>query len=599
VLRWKRSLFKVWLVIPLLSLLMVAVACGTGAPAELEPGVSPTPAPAAEVTPTRSAAAATPTVAPTSMPLPSSIVSARDHTTLGIPAEPMAVNPVMGEFGGGTTSALIRDNMAEPFTWHSGDDLRIVPTTATESWEQLAPDKWRFQLRKGVKFHNGEAWNAQAAMPSLEFQSSIANGSNSSRYTGDFKAEVTGEYTVEITCACPVLPRTTAFLLFSAPNFYSSSSEDELSRSVVSFGPYKQVEWESAVSFTQEAYDDYVPAGDHFEFQKPLIRNLTWVWRDEPAVLAAMVSTGEADIAWDVGVDARGVLKEDQLKSGTTAEIYFFWIDTIWHPELKKTKVRQAIAHAINCQELVDTLFGGIPPCIGNIIFPGVLGATERNTAPYKFDPTLARQLLEEANYDPKNLIQITGPAGRVPRQLETFEAIHGYLTDVGMNVEINLVEPSVNTNLANCRIGKAVEEVLEAQGKDPNKDQPIPADMQAAIDKGSANCPTAEFQNQGGYSVETLDFGKVAVDPLNCLRNRSGFCDPSPGGIQEQLGPALAATGVERQRRMEALADKVHDDVLLLGLFDIPIFYAVDSKLSWTPRFDQRVRVNTMWFSP
>jgi hypothetical protein len=49
----------------------------------------------------------------------------------------------------------------------------------------------------------------------------------------------------------------------------------------------------------------------------------------------------------------------------------------------------------------------------------------------------------------------------------------------------------------------------------------------------------------------------------------------------------------------MEALADKVHDDVLLLGLFDIPIFYAVDSKLNWTPRFDQRVRVNTMWFSP
>ena len=48
----------------------------------------------------------------------------------------------------------------------------------------------------------------------------------------------------------------------------------------------------------------------------------------------------------------------------------------------------------------------------------------------------------------------------------------------------------------------------------------------------------------------------------------------------------------------MEALADKVHDDVLLLGLFDIPIFYAVNSKLNWTPRFDQRVRVNTMWFS-
>ncbi|HEU0020195.1 MAG TPA: hypothetical protein VFR55_00765 [Dehalococcoidia bacterium] len=75
--------------------------------------------------------------------------------------------------------------------------------------------------------------------------------------------------------------------------------------------------------------------------------------------------------------------------------------------------------------------------------------------------------------------------------------------------------------------------------------------------------------------------------------------CDPSSGGIQEQIGLAIAATGADRQQRMEALTDMVHDDVLVLGLFDIPIFYAVDPKLNWTPRFDQRVRVNTLWFNP
>jgi peptide/nickel transport system substrate-binding protein len=354
---WRANIKSWFLVVIILAL---GVACSSSA--------TPSPAPTSTTqvgtppTPAQAAATATPTVAPTSTPLPPSIVSSRDQITLAIPAEPVKVNPVTGEFGGGTTSALIRDNMAEPFTWHSGDDLRVVPTTATESWEQLAPGKWRFQLRQGVKFHNGEVWNAQAAMPSLDFQGSVANASSSSRYTGDFKAELAGEHTVEITCACPVLPRTTAFLLFSAPNFYNSSSEDELARRAVSFGPYKQVQWEPGISFTQEAYDDYVPAGDHFEFQKPLIRNLTWVWRDEPAVLAAMVSTGEADIAWDVGVDAGGLLRKDQLKSGTTAEVYFFWLDTIWHPELKKKKVRQAISHAINCQELVDTWFGGHPP---------------------------------------------------------------------------------------------------------------------------------------------------------------------------------------------------------------------------------------------
>jgi hypothetical protein len=59
-----------------------------------------------------------------------------------------------------------------------------------------------------------------------------------------------------------------------------------------------------------------------------------------------------------------------------------------------------------------------------------------------------------------------------------------------------------------------------------------------------------------------------------------------------------LAASGEERQRRLAALADRIHDDVLLLSLFEPPVIYGVDSKLNWTPRFDMRVRVNTMWFS-
>jgi peptide/nickel transport system substrate-binding protein len=537
-------------------------------------------------------------VDPISTPSSSSVVSARDHITLAVNSEPTQAN-IFLSLGG--PAPMFNDNLVDPWTWHSGGDLRVVPTTATESWEQLTPDKWRFQLRQGVKFHNGEAWNAQAAMPSLDFQGSLGNDNSSSQNTGGFKAAVAGEYTVEITCdtSCPIFPKTAIFLDTQAPDFYTSSSEEELARRAVSFGPYKLVEWVPGVSITQEAFEDYVPAGDHFEFQKPLIRHLTWVWRGEYNVLAAMVDAGEADMAFDVGLDASDLLTKAQIKSGTTAEVASFWLDTIWHPELKKTKVRQAMSHAINCQELVDTLYRGVPPCLGNIIFPGVLGATERNTAPYKFDPALARQLLEEADYDPQNLIRISGRPERIPKQLEIYEAIHGYLTDVGMNVEINVIDNAQWSPLSRCRIGTAVREVLEAQGRDPDKDTPTLGDMQAAIDKGSANCPTVEMQETGGYSNETLDFQKVAVDALNCLRDRSFVCDPSPGGIQEQIGPALAASGEDRRRKMEVLADKIHDDVLWLGLFDLPIFYAVDPKLNWEPRFDRRVRVNTMWFSP
>ena len=50
-----------------------------------------------------------------------------------------------------------------------------MPTSATTSWEKIDEDTWRFNLREGVKFHNGEAWNVDAALPSLTDNGSPAS----------------------------------------------------------------------------------------------------------------------------------------------------------------------------------------------------------------------------------------------------------------------------------------------------------------------------------------------------------------------------------------------------------------------------------------
>ena len=549
--------------------------------------IAPTPPPAMRPTP-----------APTSTPVPMGTVSARDSIRLVIAAEPVTVDP----FGyvGGTSSSVVKDNMVDSLTWQSGDDLRIVPTPASTGWEQLAPDRWRFTLREGVTFHNGEEWNARAALPSLAYQGVSTNENSSYGYTGGHTSEAVDDYTIDITCEqpCPIFPNTAFFLSFTAPGFFANSTEDERALQTVGFGPYRQTEWSHGVSITMEAFDDYVTVDDHFEFQHPFIREAEWLWRAETTVMAAMVQAGEADIAWDAGVDAIGILDEEQLKSGGSAEVYGFWINTLWHPELRKKEVRQAMVHAIDCQQIVDTLFGGLPPCRGNIMWPGVIGATERNTAPYEYDPEKAKQLLAEANYDPNNVIRVGGRSARIPKQVELYESIHGFLTEVGINAEITVLEPSVRNELRNCAIGKAISEVLVAQGLDPDTSKPTLAHMQAALDKGGANCPTGHVLSAGGFSNETLDFGRQATRYLNCAA-RSFVCDPSPGGLQGKLLPALSASGDERQRLLEELADRVHDDVLLLPMFDLPVFYAVDPNLQWEPRFDRRIRISTMWFSP
>ena len=84
----------------------------------------------------------------------------------------------------------------------------------------------------------------------------------------------------------------------------------------------------------------------------------------------------------------------------------------------------------------------------------------------------------------------------------------------------------------------------------------------------------------------------------MSCDAIRSLICDPSPGGIQEQIPAALAASGQERQELLQVLADIFHDEVLFIPLFDLPVVYAVHAKLNWEPRLDPNVRVSSMWFS-
>lgn len=590
-----------WLWAAMALLGVLAVACGTAA----TPTSAPAPTTALEPTATApSGPTATPTVEPTVTPRPTGIVSARDSIILVVGEEPVQLHSFL-TIGSSLNGAITRDNLVDPLTWASGDDQRMVPTSATTGWTQVDSSTWDFDLRQGVKFQDGEAWNAQAALPSLEFQGVGGNANYSYPYTGPYTAEAISDYTVRITCGapCPIFPNTSIFLNFEAPDYLAEHPDtDDRARTVVGFGAYKLIDWDPGTSITMEAYEDYVPAGDHWEFQKPLIKNVKWVFRGETTVMAAMVQEGEADMAWDAGVDTIKALannKDAITKTGSSAETLAFTTNTLWHPELKKLKVRQAMVHAIDCQEIVDSIYSGATPCRGNIIWPGVIGATAENTAPYEYDPQLARQLLKEADYNPDNVIKITGRSSRIPKQVEIYEAIQAYMQDAGMNVELNVVEPAIRTNISNCGIGKAVSDVLAERGKDPSDTSGATLEeFQAAVDKGGASCGVTGDLVENEPSNETLDFGRQIGRYMNCAYAASLVCDPSPGGIQEQIAPALAASGEERQAKLAALADQLHNEVLYLPMFDLPVVYAINPKLNWHPRFDGRTRVQTMWFS-
>ena len=244
------------------------------------------------------------------------------------------------------------------------------------------------------------------------------------------------------------------FNRFQAPEWYKTVTKDESSRHVYGIGPYRFIEWRPGIDIQMEIYEDYVPNPDAsiVDGQAPHIKYVTNTWRNEPLVRSAMVETGEAEWAADIGFENK--VSVPQWKQSGTTEVYALIPDIMWHPELKKKEVREALNLAIDCEAITEALLEGLP-CWGNISPSGSAGLTPENTAPYPYDPARAMELLEQAGYDKDNKIIIYSRPGNCCRDLEFQEAVVQYWQDVGVNAEFQLVERTRLKELTSSGCGR------------------------------------------------------------------------------------------------------------------------------------------------
>ena len=333
-----------------------------------------------------------------------------------------------------------QDAATDVLTYIDSTTFEVVPLSSVQSWEQIDEFRWRFTLTPGVKFHNGEEWNAAAAIRGIDWAGDDANGQSSSGYTGTNHGElVDGEdLQVDVVCdaVCPIFPRTAFLIGFQAPAWFASATEDEKAGTTVGFGPYEIIEWDQGIDVTMEMYDGYVPNPlAPNDASAPTIDEIKMVWREESIVRAAMVDVGEADWVFDLGVDQ--ALDVPVFDQGGAAETFVNVFDSIWHPELSKPEVHQALAYATDCQSIVAEFYDSFYECQGTYAPPGTIGVTSRTLAPYPFDPDLAQELLEQANYDPANEVVINVFAGRFFRNVEVAEAQALMWRNVGVTVSV------------------------------------------------------------------------------------------------------------------------------------------------------------------
>ncbi|MEW6266202.1 MAG: ABC transporter substrate-binding protein [Thermodesulfobacteriota bacterium] len=313
-------------------------------------------------------------------------------------------------------------------------DLKVVPMLAT-SWERVDDTAWKFKLRKGVKFHDGTPFNAEAAKINLDRMR------NAPRAKGVFgiidSVTIEDEYSIVIKTKMPFAPFINnvchpvgSMISPKAIERYGT----EIGHHAVGTGKFVLKEWipkEKIVLLKNENY-----WGEKPKLNQVLLRPIP-----EEGTRTMAFESGEIDIVTDPAPHRITNFKKNkdiQVIAEPAARVVWLGYNT-QDKVLSNVKLRLAIAQAINRVELVDYVAEGLA-INASAWIPAIVKNSKKKYA-YDYDPKKAKDLLKEAGYPNGLELNLWSPEGRYLKDKQIAEAIQAQLSAIGIRIKLSVKE--------------------------------------------------------------------------------------------------------------------------------------------------------------
>jgi peptide/nickel transport system substrate-binding protein len=318
---------------------------------------------------------------------------------------------------------------------HRDADLALKPALAT-AWRTIDPNTWELDLRQGVTFHDGTPFTAEDVK--FSFERVLQNPGLKSPLVPNINAvtrvEIVDPYKVRLVTKDPypiLLARLTVFPIVPA-RVLREKGDAEFRRHPVGTGPYRFVEWVKDDRLRLEANPRYWGGA-------PRIARITFKPIPEAATRIAALLSGSADIITNVPPDLVAEIGKGgraDVASVASERTLFMPINTLLGGPTADKRVRQALNHAVNRQDLVKFVLNGFGVPIPGPITPNHFGF-DPSVPPYAHDEGRARALLAEAGVPNGFETTIYSPTGRYLKDRELAEAIGGQLARVGVRAKI------------------------------------------------------------------------------------------------------------------------------------------------------------------
>jgi peptide/nickel transport system substrate-binding protein len=461
--------------------------------------------------------------------------------TIAIGSEPTTLDPQIREDGG---ERAVNDNIYETLLRRTAAG-ELEPGLAAAMPSQVDDTTWEVTIREGIEFHNGEALTAEVVAAS--FQRIIdpeLNSEQASFFAGITGVEAVDETTVRFTTEGPdpVFP-SRLYWIKVVPLEHSQSPD--FAENPVGTGPYRFVRWDRGQEIVIEANPEYW--GD-----APAIQQVTYRFVAEPGTRLSGLLAGEFDLITNL-------LPEDVDRAPRYANVR-----GLEHPVMilnamdgptADVRVRQAMNYAIDKEALAENLYGGfaqVDQC--QVLGPTYTGFNEELEA-YPYDPDRARALIAEAGAEGAS-IQLVSTAGRWLKDREITEAVAGYWTEIGLEVDVQIYE-----------FGEYLDRLFDRATRAP------------AIFVASSN--------------ELLDAARVMatyyrMDGVGASNNNEE--------LAALIDQAAVETDPDRREELYAQAtDIACDQAYFAFLLNIEDIYGMSERLQWEPRVDAKLIVSEM----
>lgn len=409
-------------------------------------------APLATPTPARApapGATATPRPGPTATPIRKvidslTVATQEDSNT----TDPHYVSGIGGE-------KIMLRNMYDTLTFQ-GRNVRestYLPGLAT-SWKTLNDTTWEFKLRQGVKFHNGEEFDAETVKWNLaRIMDPQRKTQRATLVAGWEGVEVADKFTIRVITKGPD-PLVLGILLDlpMMPAKYTEAKGDQgFVNEPVGSGPYKFVRWAK-----DDVMEMVAVEGGHWRYGggNPPSRKLTFKPIPNTSARIAALKTGAVDVAYNVPYDLiADVEKVTGLKVLVTDAISnpTIYISLYEEGPLRDKRVRQALNYAVNRDNVVKNLLFGFPELMPSALAPVCFGY-DSTIEPYRYNPQKAKELLAEAGYPNGFPIKLYQTSAEYPRYEEYIQALAYDLGQVGVKVTITPVKESFSSWASNLR---------------------------------------------------------------------------------------------------------------------------------------------------